>query len=140
MAEPPGVPIFPVIEGYASVGEQEQAAFGGAQLEGYPLSASSLALQQQFLVTSGPARLFGFQVYSNKAAAQFIQLFDSQTAPGSGAVPVAVYTIGSTANLPVAYPWPGRWFTRGIWLANSSTAATQTAGSADCYFDVQYFG
>lgn len=133
-------PVLDVLQGVYGLGSQEQSSYSGAQLEGYPLSVSSLALQQQFQVTSGPARLFGFQVYSNKASAQFIQLFDSQTAPASGAIPVCVFTVAATANLPVGYPWPGRWFTRGIWLANSSTAATQTAGSADCYFDVQYFG
>ena len=133
-------PVLDVLQGVYGLGQQEQSSFSGSQLEGYPLSVSSLALQQQFVVTSGPARLFGFQVYSNKASAQFIQLFDSLTAPGSGAIPVCVFTVGATSNLPVAYPWPGRWFTRGIWIANSSTAATQTAGSADCYFDVQYFG
>lgn len=135
-----GYPIIPVVEGYEGIGPQEQASFSGAQLDGYPLSASSLALQSAFNATSGPARLFGFQVFNSKASAQFIQLFDSQTAPGAGAVPVAVFTVGATSNLPIAYPWPGRWFGRGIWLANSSTAATLTAGSADCYYDVQYFG
>ena len=135
-----GYPVIPVVEGYEGIGSQEQASFSGAQLDGYPLSASSLALQSAFNATSGPARLFGFQVYSNKGAAQFIQLHDTITAPASGAVPVAVFTVASASNLPIAYPWPGRWFGRGIWIANSSTAATLTAGSADCYFDVQYFG
>lgn len=136
----PGIPFVNAIEGYQELGQQELASFLGAQLEGYPLSASSLALQASFLATSGPARLFGFQVYNNKNAAQFIQLHDTVSAPASGAIPVAVFTVGTVSNLPIAYPWPGRWFTRGIWLANSSTAATLTAGSADCYFDVQYFG
>jgi hypothetical protein len=135
-----GYPTIPVVEGYEGIGGQEAASFAGSQLDGYPLSVSSLALQAAFQVTSGPARRFGFQVYSNKASSQFIQLFDTVTAPGAGAIPVAVFTVGTTANLPVAYPWPGRWFGRGIWMANSSTAATLTAGSADCYFDVQYFG
>lgn len=132
--------IVNAIEGYTGLGQQDKASFAGAQLDGYPLSASSLALQSVFQATAGPARLFGFQVFSNKASSQFIQLFDSQTAPASGAIPVCVFTVGATSNLPVGYPWPGRWFSRGIWLANSSTAATLTAGSADCYFDVQYFG
>ena len=139
MSTPPDL-ILNAIEGYYGLGAQEAASFTGAQLEGYPLSASSLALQASFNVTSGPARLFGFQIYSNKAAAQFIQLFDSTAAPASGAVPVCVFTVGATANLATAWTWPGRWFSRGIWIANSSTAATLTAGSADCYFDVQYFG
>lgn len=132
--------VINAIEGYYGVWAQEDASFSGAQLEGYPLSASSLALQSAFQATSGPARLFGFQVLNTKASAQFIQLFDSQTAPASGAVPVCVFTTAGSSNLATAYPWPGRWFSRGIWIVNSSTAATLTAGSADCYYDVQYFG
>ena len=136
-----GLPIVPVVEGYREIGEQEQSAFGGAQLDGYPLSVHSLALEQFHVVTSGPSRLFGFQVYSNNASSQFIQLFDQSSGTiASGAIPVAVFTVGGKANLPIAYPWPGRWFNQGIVIGNSSTAATATAGSADCYFDVQYFG
>ena len=136
-----GVPVVPVVEGYEGLGQQEQSSFGGSQLDGYPLSVHSLALEQFHVVTSGPARLFGFMAYSNKASAQFIQLFDQQGgAPAAGAIPVATFTVATIANLPIAYPWPGRWFNQGIVIANSSTAATQTAGSADCYFDVQYFG
>ena len=132
--------VISALEGYSALGPQDMASFTGAQLDGYPLSASSLALQASFNVTSGPARLFGFQIYSNKASAQFIQLFDTTAAPTAGAIPVCVFTVGATANLATAWTWPGRWFSRGIWIANSSTAATLTAGSADCYFDVQYFG
>ena len=133
-------PVINVVEGDQGLGQQDLASFAGAQIEGYPLSSSSLALQQFMVVTSGPARLFGFQIFNNKASAQFIQLFDVGAAPASGAVPVCVFTAAGSSNLSVAWPWPGRWFTRGIAIANSSTAATQTAGSADCYFDVQYFG
>ena len=138
-----GYPVINTIEGYTGLGQQEQASFTGAQLEGYPLSVSSLALEQFHVVTSGPARLFGFQCYSNKGVAQFIQLFDTADptgAPAFGAIPVCVFTIGATSNMPIQWSWPGRWFSRGIVIANSSTAATQTAGSADCYFDVQYYG
>lgn len=139
--EPTGVPIVPVVEGYAEIGEQEQAAFGGAQLDGYPLSVHSLAYEQFHIVTAGPARLFGFEVYSSKASSQWIQLFDTTaTTIASGAIPVAIFVVAATSNLPVAYPWPGRWFNQGIVIANSTTGPTQTAGSADCYFDVQYFG
>ena len=135
------VPVVSAVEGYEPDSPQDQASFTGAQMDGYPLSVSSGALVQFMTVTSGPARLFGFECFSNKGAAQFIQLFDQVGgAPASGAVPVCVFTVPASSNLPVAWPWPGRWFNRGIVIANSSTAATQTAGSADCFFDVQYFG
>lgn len=139
--EPTGVPIVPLVEGYEEIGEQEASSFGGSQLDGYPLSVHSLAYEASHLVTSGPARLFGFEVYNSKGAAQFIQLFDQTSAViASGAIPVAVFTVATVSNLPIAYPWPGRWFNQGIVIANSSTGPTYTAGSADCYFDVQYFG
>ena len=105
---------------------------------GFPDSSTSLALEAAHTVKSGAGSLFGFSVYSNKASSQFILVFDSQTIPGSGAVPVLVYTVGATSNLGVYYGTVGRAFGQGIYIANSSTAATLTAGSADCWFDVQY--
>ena len=136
----PGVPVYPVVEGKVGLAPQEIGGFLGEQLEGYPLSVSSGGLVQQMVVKAGPGRLFGFQCYSNKGSAQFIQLFDQEGGTvASGAVAVATFTVATIANLPISYPWPGRWFTRGIVIANSSVASTQTAGSADCNFDVQYF-
>lgn len=97
----------------------------------------STGLEASHLVKSGEGLLFGFQCYSNKAAAQFIQVFDNFVAPASGDVPAVVFTVGATSNLGVAWT-PPRSFRAGCWIANSSTAATFTAGSADCFFDVQF--
>lgn len=135
-----GVPVVPAIEGYRELGEQEQSAFGGAQLDGYPLSVHSLAYESFHIVTSGPSRLFGFEAYSSRSSAQWIQLFDTQATSPTGLIPVAIFTVGATSNLPIAYPWPGRWFNQGIIIANSTTGPTYTAGSADTFYDVQYFG
>lgn len=106
--------------------------------DGLPDSVSSGALEQFHVIKNGPGKLFGVGVYSNKASAQFIQLFDATGQPASGAVPVFVCTVGSTSNIGLYWGSIGRWFSRGIVIANSSTAATQTAGSADCWFDAQY--
>jgi hypothetical protein len=103
-----------------------------------PNNTSSIALGSQLIVVSGPAKLFGFSVYSNRASSQFIQVFDIQGTAGAGAVPVMVFTVAATANLGVYWGTAGRWFDRGITIANSSTAATLTAGSADTWFDVQW--
>lgn len=110
---------------------------------GLPLNTSSNGVEAFRLVKSGPGLLFGFSVFTSKATAQFILLFDSHDKPASGAVPAAVFQIngGATAtgdHLAVSYIFPGRFFKYGIWLANSSTAATFTVGSADCLFDAQY--
>jgi len=118
---------------------QRENTTGLVNLTGLPVSNSSLALEQFRVIKAGPGTLFGLSVYSNKASAQFIQIFDAITAPASGAVPVFVATVGATGNLGLYWGSVGRWFNIGIVVANSSTPATQTAGSQDCFYDGQYF-
>lgn len=105
---------------------------------GLPLNAHSNALETRRFVKAGPGLVFGFSAASTNVAAQFIQLFDSHDAPGSGAVPDAVFAVGASATLAVSYIFPGRFHKYGIWLANSTTAATLTAGAADTFFDAQF--
>lgn len=112
-------------------------------ISGLPLNASSNAVAAKFQVKPAPGLLFGFSALTSKATAQFIQVHDSMSAPANGAVPVAVFQINGAAvatgdHLAVSYIFPGRFFKYGIWLANSSTAATLTVGSADCFFDAQF--
>lgn len=112
-------------------------------VSGLPLNVSSNVDATRLQVKSGPGILFGFTVNTSKATAQYIQLHDSHDAPGSGAIPVAVFQINGGAvatgnDLSVSYIFPGRFFRAGIWIANSSTRATLTAGSADCFFDAQF--
>lgn len=123
---------------YPTTPHEQASEYGEERASGLPLNSSSGALEQFHVIKAGPGSLYGISVYSNKAAAQFIQLFDALGAPASGAVPVAVYTVSATSNLGLYWGSVGRWFDRGIVIANSSTAATQTAGSGDCYFDAQY--
>ena len=111
----------------------------GESYEGFPLSASTVALANSLVVKSGPGRLLSLTAYNNKNAAQFLQIFDLIGVPADGAIPVMVFTVATVANLPnITFGLGGRWFTRGIVVCNSSTAATKTIGAADCWFDVQY--
>lgn len=103
----------------------------------YPLNINSGALVNSLRVKSGPGILFGFSVFNNKGSAQFLQVFDSQTLPAEGLAPELTFTMAASSNF--ATDWiPGRTFRRGIWIVNSSTAATKTIGSADCYIDAQF--
>ena len=108
--------------------------FYDAQL---PVNVHSLALEASHRGLAGSGFLFSFSVLNTNASAQFIQLHDSYNAPGSGAIPSAVFTAAGASNLVIAYTMPGRPFNQGLWIANSSTSATLTAGSADCWFDLQ---
>ena len=102
-----------------------------------PINNSSRALEAGRLVIGGQTYLLSFSVLNTNAAAQYIQLHDTGSAPSNGAIPVSVFTVAAAANLVVAFTMPGRRFHQGLYICNSSTAATLTAGSADCFFDVQ---
>jgi hypothetical protein len=108
------------------------------RVSGLPLNAHSNGYEAVHLAKTGAGLLFGFSAYSSNVAAQFIQVFDSQTAPASGQVPDAVFTIATIGNLAVSYIFPGRFHKYGIWIANSTTGPTYTAGAADTFFDVQF--
>lgn len=111
---------------------------GEASPIGMPLNSSSLALEASRLVKSGPGTLFGFSGFSNKGAGQFVLVFDSRDLPAAGAVPVLVVNVAATSNFSYDAGQWGRAFHQGIAIANSSTVATLTAGSADCWIDAQY--
>jgi hypothetical protein len=102
-----------------------------------PANSFSVKYEASRIAKSGAGLLFGFTVYSSNAAAQFILLFDSNTLPADGALPLIPFPIGATQG--AAFSWtPGRSFSRGIVLCNSTTANSKTIGAADTWFDVQF--
>jgi len=119
-------------------GARQKAEWGGVLPPGLPYSSYSQAYENLRIVFAGQGRLYGFSGYSSRSSAQFILVFDSDTSPASSAVPVFVMTVAATSNFSAYWGSSGRWFTRGCWIGNSSTAQTLTAGSADTWFDAQY--
>jgi len=103
-----------------------------------PLNNGSGALEAGHTIITGQAYLLAFSVLNTNADTKYVQLHDTSVVPASGAIPRVVFTVAATSNLVVAYTMPGRRFHSGIYIANSSTAATLTAGSADCFFDAQF--
>lgn len=103
-----------------------------------PDNNHSNQLEAVRLVLGGPGYVVSLTVNNTNASAQFVQLHDLNALPAAGAVPDVVFTVAGSSDKIVTYVLPGRFFKRGIVIANSSTAATLTAGAADCFFDVQY--
>ena len=106
----------------------------------YPLNLHSNVYVSSLVVKTGPGILYGFSIY-NSGATQFIQVFDYANAatpvPADGAIPAVVFTVSGSANL--AANWiPGRAFTTGIVICNSSTGPTKTIGSANLFIDAQF--
>jgi hypothetical protein len=106
--------------------------------EQQPRSSTTLALAASLVVCAGACRLYGFSGDNSKAAQQFIQVFDAEKLPADGAVPVVVIRVAAATGFSAYWGSSGRWFDRGVVLCNSSTEATKTIGSADCWFDAQY--
>jgi len=102
-----------------------------------PLNYSTGALAASILVP-GRIVVYGFTVYSSKASAQWLQVFDADKLPAEGAVPLFVWNLA--AHIGVGFGWQpnGRQFQTGLVLCNSSTETTKTIGSADTFFDVQF--
>lgn len=121
-----------------AVGRWVDVLAGEFEAPGIPLNSTSNALENSRIVKAGAGLLFGLSGFNNKGSAQFIQIFDSATVPADGVVPVVVLTVPTVANFSLDWVFPGRFFVRGIVITNSSTAATKTIGSADCWIDAQY--
>jgi len=102
-----------------------------------PLNYNEGALRNAIVV---PGRLvvYGFTVYNSKASAQYLTVFDASTIPADTAVPLFSWALAAHTGVGFGYQPNGRQFQTGLVLCNSSTDATKTIGSADCFFDVQF--
>lgn len=103
-----------------------------------PTNVTSTALEASHVIKATPGTLYGLSGFNNKASAQYIQIFDSATVPADTAVPVATQLVPGTTPYAFDYGIYGRGFATGIAVSNSSTLATKTIGSADCWYDAQF--
>lgn len=98
---------------------------------------SSTAAAASLVVKAVPARVLKLIGYNAKVSAQFIQLHDAAALPADTAVPLAVITVAASSNFEIPVPPDGWECVTGVVVCNSSTYATKTIGSADCFFTVQ---
>ena len=100
-------------------------------------SKSTSALATSLVVKANRGTLYGLTGYNNKSSSQFIQIHDASSLPADTAVPAIIFAVPAASSFSLNYD-VGREHQVGIVICNSSTAATKTIGSADCWFDVQY--
>jgi len=98
---------------------------------------SSAAAAASLVVKPVAAVVTHLAGYSARGSAQFIQLHDAAALPSNGAVPLAVVTVAASANFQIPLPMAGMECITGVVVCNSSTYATLTIGSADCFFTAQ---
>ena len=90
----------------------------------------SSALEAGHLIEAQACRLLSLLV-TNTGPDQYIQVHDALEAPANGSVPLFVFPIGTgqvgSLDTPVR-------LLNGLYICNSTTAATKTAGADDCWF------
>jgi hypothetical protein len=101
-------------------------------------SLASTALEASHVIKASAGRLFQLTGVNTKSSAQYIQVFNSASVPADSTAPVLLAYVGAGANFSWDFGAIGRYFSTGISVSNSSTAATKTIGSADCWFNAEY--
>ncbi len=101
-------------------------------------SSSTTALAASKVVKGSAGTLYGFNVYNNKSSAQWIQVHNTTSLPADTSIPIISLRVEANSNLGVSYGARGLAFATGITIGNSSSVATLTTGSADCWISAEF--
>ncbi len=93
------------------------------------------------VIRPAPTRLYLLFGFNNKASPQYLQVFNALTVPAEASVPALppIY-VGATSAFYYDLGEIGCFFDVGLTWCNSSTFATKTVGSADCWVHALYRG
>lgn len=100
--------------------------------------SASTALEASRVIKASSGRLQCITATTNRTSDQYLQIFNSTTVPADGTAPVYVYKLPADSTIVIDVSPIGVYFSTGISISNSTTLATKTIGSADCYFTVEY--
>lgn len=101
-------------------------------------SAASTAYATNLVIKGSAGRLYQLTGYNSKASSQFIQIHNTTSLPSDTAVPIFTFLVPPSTSFSLDFFPMGRYFSTGIVVCNSSTGATKTVGSSDCWFNAEY--
>lgn len=95
----------------------------------------STAAEASHVLKASAGRLYMLVGYNARTSSQFIQVHNTTTVVADTAVPIYTFTVPAQSNFSLDLTPLGDYFATGIMVCNSSTMATKTIGSADCWFN-----
>ena len=95
------------------------------------------AVVASVIVKAAACDFYGFFGH-NAGATQYIQVHDSATVPADTAVPLHTFRVEANQNFSFDTGKFPIYLRNGFVLCNSSTLATKTIGSANCWLIGQY--
>ncbi len=100
--------------------------------------AASTALATSLVVKAGAGRLYSVVITNTRTSSQFIQVHDATSLPSNSAVPIHSFYAPAQTSFSLDETLIGDYYATGITVCNSSTVATLTVGSSDCWFVALY--
>ena len=99
--------------------------------------AKTTALASSLVVKASSGTLLGITGINTSDSDLYIQVHNTISLPADASVPDLVFIAyaGQNFSLFLNVPYP---LNTGIVVCNSTTLATKTIGSANCWFNVQY--
>lgn len=107
-----------------------------------PTLATSLGAAATANVKATAGNVLSLYAYNTNAAARFVQLHNTATTPGGGAVPIYTFLVPATGAVLIDHQFfvnSGAYFGTGIAFGFSTTAGTYTAATAaESFIHVHY--
>lgn len=102
-----------------------------------PSNINTTALAASLVVKASAGTLYEVRGHNDLVSSQYILVHDAASLPADTAVPEDVILVPGDSNFSITYP-QGKSFGTGIVVCNSSTLATKTIGTTNCWFSCEF--
>jgi hypothetical protein len=99
---------------------------------------NSTAAEASRVLKASAGRLYILTITTSRTSDQYFQLFNSTTVPADSTAPIYTFKLPADSTVQIDFSSVGGiYFSTGIASSNSTTMATKTIGSADCFITAE---